>query len=94
MTQHSVEPYAFLQNKIKISQLTDNIVFHLIKSVKLSRKSINNETNKLRISKVTNSIMKHFEGGSCRVTLVVAFGFLPQNVWKVAGTYEWYLVIL
>ena len=25
---------------------------------------------------------------------MVVFGFLPQNVWEVLGTYEWYFVIL
>ena len=29
-----------------------------------------------------------------RVTLVVNFTFLPQNLWKVAGTYKWYFDIL
>ena len=28
------------------------------------------------------------------VTLVVVCGFLPQNFWEVAGTYQWYFVIL
>ena len=31
-------------------------------------------------------------GGSCRVTSVVAFGFLQQNIYEVSGTYEWYFV--
>ena len=35
----------------------------------------------------------NFFCGSCRVTLVVAFGLLPQN-FEVVGTYEWYFVIL
>ena len=29
---------------------------------------------------------------SCRVTLAVAFGFLPK-LWAVIGNYEWYFVI-
>ena len=34
-----------------------------------------------------------FFGGSCRVTLVVAFGFVPK-FWKVEGTYKCYFVSL
>ena len=29
-----------------------------------------------------------------RVTLVVAFAFLPHNFGKVVGAYDWYFVIL
>ena len=35
-----------------------------------------------------------FIGCSSRVTLVVAFGFLPQTFGKVVVTYDWYFVIL
>ena len=42
---------------------------------------------------ILNPNLRYLVGGSL-VTLVVAFGFLPQKFWEMAGAYEWYFVIL
>ena len=36
---------------------------------------------------------RNFIGGSCRVTLVVAFAVFPK-IWEMARTYKWYFFIL
>ena len=50
-------------------------------------KKINCLQHKVNIRDKTRII-----GGSCRVTLSVAFDFFGPKLWKVAWTYEWYFV--
>ena len=42
---------------------------------------------------ILNPNLRYLVGGWL-VTLVVAFGFLLQKFWEMAGAYEWYFVIL
>ena len=72
-------------------QIIYYVTFEVLKVVMI-QKPENIVTWAFQIRKTNFVWFLRIIGGSCRVTLVVAFGFLPQNFGRWQGTYEWYFV--